>query len=123
MTNLSGLILKILINEISTLHGDPRRSKWFAATLVGDLDKLHINRTGQQRRDRHFVEDAVNEVSDAGPDRLQPAVVVMHAGVLIPGELRANFFFRRNAAEHAHHFAERNLTARTGQAITTLRPA
>ena len=42
----------------------------------------------------------------------------MHTGVLIAGELRANLFFRRNAAEHAHHAAastlDKDVSGKTG---------
>src|SRR5215510_14738008 len=104
-------------------RGWARLRRLFGAAAAGDLHELHIYGAAKQRRDGDSVEDAVDEICDACPDRLQTAAVVMHADILIAGELRADLLFRRYAAERAHHLAQRNFAAGARQTVAALRPA
>src|SRR5262245_4680667 len=125
MTKQSGLISKKLGAKTGQKwsRGWARPRRLFGAASAGDVHELHIYGAAKQRRDGDSVEDAVDEICDACPDRLQTAAVVMHADILIAGELRADLLFRRYAAERAHHLAQRNFAAGARQTVAALRPA
>src|SRR4030095_15335189 len=111
-------------SELTTKKSRPGRSAGERNGLfAAELDQLHINLALEQSRERDPIKDAMNEIGDAHPDRSQTAVAVVDAGLLVPGELRANLVLRRDPAENSHHFADRDLRGRTREPIPTLRPA
>src|SRR5262245_10386993 len=100
------------MRRLSIRSGHRRRGQRGVALLIaGDLDELDIDRASQQRRDRDLVEDAMDEIGDARPDRLQTTIVLVDADLLVARKLCANLFFGGDAAEGPHDLAQRDLVA------------